>query len=221
MTENSLEKACTKCKIVKPLTGFNKKKSAKSGHRSQCRGCQNVQSLEYTRTTFLWQKYGMTPEDYEILRDKQKGVCAICKLLPGNKRLHVDHCHETGRVRGLLCSGCNTGLGSLGDSADNLLSAIAYLAAVEGEPRPMRWNGTSIIPPHDRHRRGDDHHFRNGKQLIGEKHGMALFTADQVREFRRRYDAGEATSVGMAREEGVSKPAMQAITSRQNWKHIE
>lgn len=52
-------------------------------------------------------KYGLTIEDYECLLTFQGGVCAICGRNDGKRRLNVDHCHETGEVRGLLCSGCN------------------------------------------------------------------------------------------------------------------
>ena len=56
-------------------------------------------------------KYGLTPEDYDAKLIEQNGVCAICGKPPNKRRLHIDHCHETGRIRGLLCTGCNTRLG--------------------------------------------------------------------------------------------------------------
>jgi hypothetical protein len=56
-------------------------------------------------------KYGLTPEDYDAKLAEQGGVCAICGKSPTKRRLHIDHCHETGRIRGLLCTGCNTRLG--------------------------------------------------------------------------------------------------------------
>ena len=72
--------------------------------------------------------YGISLEEYEALLDSQDGVCAICKETPRNNRfLGVDHDHDTGRVRGLLCTTCNVGLGALHDSVEILRSALAYL----------------------------------------------------------------------------------------------
>jgi len=65
---------------------------------------------------------------YDVLFARQGGVCAICKK-KYHRRLHADHCHVTGKLRGLLCSKCNTGLGLYNDDADRLLAAVAYLVA--------------------------------------------------------------------------------------------
>lgn len=71
---------------------------------------------------------GMTYDLYEDMLKNQDNKCAICKLEHSNlKKLHVDHCHKTGKVRGLLCNNCNNGLGKLGDSVENLELAIQYL----------------------------------------------------------------------------------------------
>jgi hypothetical protein len=70
-------------------------------------------------------KYGISLEDYsEILRRQGEG-CAICGLL--KPTMHVDHCHDTGQVRGVLCGTCNPGIGLLGDNIQLLESAIRYL----------------------------------------------------------------------------------------------
>lgn len=77
--------------------------------------------------------YGMTLEEYEGLVKSHAGKCAICggegfELVPGQKSLVViDHCHATGKVRGLLCHNCNRGLGLFKDSVESLKSAIKYL----------------------------------------------------------------------------------------------
>lgn len=77
--------------------------------------------------------YGLEYEDYLRLQEKQKGLCAICgkegfELVKGQRILLViDHCHTTGKVRGLLCHNCNRGIGLLQDSTDNLKRAVDYL----------------------------------------------------------------------------------------------
>lgn len=74
-----------------------------------------------------YRKYGITVADYEQMLEKQCGVCKICNQHRDAQRLAVDHCHKTGKVRGLLCSRCNKALGAFGDNPDRLASAIAYL----------------------------------------------------------------------------------------------
>lgn len=86
---------------------------------------------DYARNTNLRRNYGITLDDYNRLAEEQGGKCIICGRVPEGKhnqgRLHVDHDHKTGKVRGLLCSHCNRGLGFLGDSPDILRRAAAYL----------------------------------------------------------------------------------------------
>lgn len=72
-------------------------------------------------------RYGMTSEDIEQLLLKQDCKCAICADAIDMQTKRVDHCHETGYVRGLLCWNCNTGIGKLGDNVDGLMRAVHYL----------------------------------------------------------------------------------------------
>lgn len=71
-------------------------------------------------------RYGLTVTAFEALVAAQMGQCAICGIVPQD-RMVVDHCHETGKVRGLLCRPCNAGLGIFRDSPSILEAAIAYL----------------------------------------------------------------------------------------------
>lgn len=71
--------------------------------------------------------YGLSHEDYLKLVVEQEGVCKICGNPPVRAHLDVDHGHETGKVRGLLCNSCNGGLGLFRDSQDLLRKAINYL----------------------------------------------------------------------------------------------
>lgn len=69
--------------------------------------------------------YGITRRDFIQMREQQKGQCAICHR--ENGAMFVDHCHETGRVRGLLCDACNSALGIFGDCAEGLSAAAHYI----------------------------------------------------------------------------------------------
>lgn len=75
----------------------------------------------------MLKNYGLTPEDYEMLLVNQEERCAICGETPLRGVLYVDHDHETGKVRGLLCGACNSGLGQFRDDPNVLRAAIDYL----------------------------------------------------------------------------------------------
>ena len=86
------------------------------------------------RRSKLKNKYGVTLEQYDAMLAAQGGVCAICGTSePKGKRgafgptFSVDHCHTTGKIRGLLCGLCNPALGAFGDSVERLRAAISYL----------------------------------------------------------------------------------------------
>ena len=116
---------------------YARKRRKESGYRERKRELSNsyYQSLspekkqEYSRRVQLW-KHGMSIEDYDTLLEKQNGVCAICmepETGVEGQRLAVDHDHETGRVRGLLCRKCNLGIGNLDDDPSLLWKALEYL----------------------------------------------------------------------------------------------
>jgi hypothetical protein len=88
---------------------------------------KRVQTPAYNRARNL-RKFGITPDDYDQLLQKQGGVCAICHKPPKlGKRLSVDHCHDTGRVRGLLCFRCNFGLSYFAEDAETLKRAARHV----------------------------------------------------------------------------------------------
>ena len=83
---------------------------------------------EVMRRAHLRAKYGLTPADYDRMLAGQGGGCAICaEPAPDGQSLHVDHCHDTGRVRGLLCFNCNAGLGMFDHDGARLDAAATYL----------------------------------------------------------------------------------------------
>jgi hypothetical protein len=83
-------------------------------------------SRTYRREERLKQVYGLSVEDYDAMLERQGGVCAICKRKP-ERPLFVDHCHATGKVRGLLCHGCNSALGFMCDDPRVTAAATEYL----------------------------------------------------------------------------------------------
>ena len=92
-------------------------------HRREYRKGRTAEDREgHLRRTF-----GITQADYEELLARQGGGCAICGKKPGKISLHVDHDHETGEIRGLLCVGCNNALGQFHDDAALLDRAISYV----------------------------------------------------------------------------------------------
>ena len=94
---------------------------------------------EQQETWRLKNKYGITRDDYNKLLKDQDGTCRICKKAGQHFRqgkplpLCVDHNHETGKVRGLLCLNCNSGMGKLGDSIELLKEVIKYLEETDGD----------------------------------------------------------------------------------------
>jgi hypothetical protein len=89
-----------------------------------CKSCAKKKSTQISRE----KNYGVTPAMYDIMLEKQGGVCPICGNLPGKRALAVDHDHRTGEVRGLLCKECNNGLGHFKDNPEFLKKAIDYLS---------------------------------------------------------------------------------------------
>jgi|TARA_Y100000296_G_scaffold70264_1_gene84787 hypothetical protein len=97
------------------------------------RALSNEEWVALQKDGNLRHKFNMTLEDYHQLWGKQEGLCAICKNPETAtrkgvlKHLAVDHCHDTGRIRGLLCAKCNTAIRSFGDDTNVIAAAIQYL----------------------------------------------------------------------------------------------
>lgn len=113
------KKQCTKCKKWKPLEAFGSDKKLGCGKASWCLHCWKLNQL-----------YHITSEDYDRILVAQNGVCAICgeeQTSGKSDLLCVDHNHVTGKVRGLLCHGCNTALGNLKDDPNLMRKAAKYI----------------------------------------------------------------------------------------------
>lgn len=135
-------KPCARCKLLKLMNEYYPDKNHSTGYSRYCKECDLNRSKEWRtnsrgahllhiRKRNLKASYGMTVEDYEVLLASQKNKCAICGTMdPGNIRtnhLFIDHDHNTKEIRGLLCHGCNAGLGNFKDDPIKLMSAITYL----------------------------------------------------------------------------------------------
>jgi hypothetical protein len=116
-------KRCAKCGEVKPLTAFGIHVGNSDGLRGACKMCRRDEGLQ--------RKYGISSAAYEELHALQGGRCAICGIDESKtrKKLSVDHDHETGAVRKLLCHNCNVILGLAHESAALLKRCADYITA--------------------------------------------------------------------------------------------
>lgn len=137
MTNSSKYKLCSSCQAVHTKDNFHKNKATKDGLHTICKSCNGLKSLKWKKDNperakdrDYQRKYGISYAEYGVFLALQKGGCAICST-PFEEALRgvlfVDHCHTTGRVRGLLCQNCNTAIGLLKDSPLLCTKAAEYL----------------------------------------------------------------------------------------------
>lgn len=139
---NDGTRTCRMCDVAKPIDEFPLRGRNTATRRNECSSCwcavqreRYKQNRELARHNMRKLLYGIDQQAYEDLMASQGGVCAICgerETSPDRRTgkprgLFVDHCHSTGRVRGLLCMRCNMGIGQFRDRTDLLTSAIMYL----------------------------------------------------------------------------------------------
>lgn len=154
---------CPSCKIIKPLAAFGMSRHTKNGRHTYCRQCiserrkadyvgtPRKESLRWRATPevrfmqALTARFGRTFDAREltIIARRRSGECDICGGPPNgsgskNGSFHIDHDHETGAIRGLLCGNCNHALGKLGDDIATLRKAIAYLQKSSKLPKPSK-----------------------------------------------------------------------------------
>jgi hypothetical protein len=132
-------KVCSTCKINKPLTEYHKRNNRPCGVKSKCKECykkypKKLKRREgYEREYDLFKMYGLTVASYNEILASQNNRCAICnrtaaESMAGRKKhLCVDHCHDTGQIRGLLCDPCNRAIGLLKEDISIIGNAINYL----------------------------------------------------------------------------------------------
>jgi len=125
---------CQGCSLVR--MSRNSKIRLASPHKCGARGCEEIVATcanrcrEHQRLSDMKRLYGVTPEQYDSMLQAQDCACAICGTrAPKGKygRWQIDHDHETGQVRGLLCQGCNVALGMMAENEECFLRAAEYL----------------------------------------------------------------------------------------------
>jgi hypothetical protein len=140
-------KICCRCKQEFPITEdyFYRDRTTLNGFYPTCKKCKREQYLKRvaldkegvtraSRNSHYRKTYGISLEDYEKLLEEQNGVCAICRKPETKKtqkylfRLAIDHDHETGEVRGLLCSKCNSNLSWYNENIEVFKNFITYLS---------------------------------------------------------------------------------------------
>ena len=132
-------KKCTKCGEQKPLSDFYKSAKAFDNLQSCCKLCHKAVCKTshaknkpkrnlYNKKYNIEKTYGISFDSYLKLVESQNNKCQICKnTLKTGKNTHLDHCHSTGKIRGVLCGKCNTGIGQFNDSIELLKSAVSYI----------------------------------------------------------------------------------------------
>ena len=147
--KNMETKTCNACSKTKPLSDFHYSNSGSGKRKSKCKECQAKYFQEYRAKNTLrlqekWRdaskryhsydnrrlrtlrKYNLTLDEYNDILESQDNKCLICKR---KMALVIDHDHETGVVRGLLCNACNLAIGYFEDSTERLESAVKYINA--------------------------------------------------------------------------------------------
>ena len=133
-------KWCPDCDAVKPLAEFPRTRASRSGAYTYCKPCHNIRGraardkVGGSRTYHLKRRYGITAEEADEMLAEQGGLCAICRTEPA---AHVDHDHDTGGVRELLCFNCNGGLGQFRDDPEVLRAAAEYVERHRASRRPV------------------------------------------------------------------------------------
>jgi hypothetical protein len=140
-------KTCSNCQQEKQPAEFWPDRRRSGGLQARCKTCRAASAKDWRdankhkaaerywsnpdaeRERHLVRKYGVTLERYRSMLEQQGGACAICRKTQ-QRAFDVDHCHATGRVRGLLCTNCNRMIGHAADDAARLRAAASYLESI-------------------------------------------------------------------------------------------
>lgn len=148
-----MTKTCNRCDIDKPLELFQRDSGILDGFKNTCKECIRLYNIEYRKvhrdrirkkkqeyytakpevqkSIYLRLKYNLTIEQYTSMLETQNHKCASCGSDSVEhdryKNLCVDHCHKSGKVRGLLCHPCNTAIGAARENTKRLEACASYL----------------------------------------------------------------------------------------------
>lgn len=183
-------KYCPRCHEIKTSAEFGRNRSQKDGLTDYCKPCHTQAMREIKiknhgseRNYQLKYRYGITEDDFERMLAQQGGLCAICRVVPGT---HVDHCHTSGLVRGVLCFNCNNALGHFMDDVVLMEVAAHYLDGVVLWPDyvilPERRSG-SVAPTRTYHL-SQRYRMRHEdvERMIGAQHGLCAVCWDRPPE---------------------------------------
>jgi len=139
MEKKPKTKTCSHCKTRKTLKKFHKNKTSKDGYHHYCKTCKNdTRKLKYSSDESYRLKlslktkqntYNLTDAEIKYLFDSYTSCCICFDPFKSKRNTFIDHDHNTGKIRGLLCPSCNTALGLFKDNVSILKSAIIYLTS--------------------------------------------------------------------------------------------
>lgn len=134
-TPTVTSKMCRRCGTEKPSSEFAQHLKSKDGLQSQCRTCVvewNANNANLRKDKKLQKNYGITLSQYNEILSRQGERCGCCGTDSTDVvgYMYVDHDHDTGEIRGILCFRCNTGIGMLGDTLESLEKAVCYLKKI-------------------------------------------------------------------------------------------
>ena len=119
---------CNSCYSAWTVSSRRERRQARTKYEVQWAIDNPERTAEIKRFSHVKKAYGLTKEEYLELADRANGKCEICLVSFGESVPHVDHCHSSKQVRGLLCARCNHGLGNFRDTPKFLEGALAYLS---------------------------------------------------------------------------------------------
>lgn len=119
------KRTCKSCQYGRPIIPKQERVNVEPArYKTHSKEYQN----EANRKRYLKMHYGLTPKEVDMMLEKVEYKCEICKKsFKDNGKYNIDHCHSTNKVRGILCTKCNTGLGQFEDNTENMYKAIEYL----------------------------------------------------------------------------------------------